>query len=288
MTNYNQLFTRMYKTRPTPEGLIFDDIPEKTRIGIFHIIFSIFGNPYRGYSYYQHLYQEICGVLRIRWDWTQTHELQFVQAIEKAIMKCSWDDVYVICQIAYNFIKGNTSRNSNVLKPGAEERFQAEINGLFQDEFLGFTLKDGTVERTIDPITAGTIRESRVLLKQPEFVGADQHFEKAVKNFNMVPKPDVENCIRDAVASIESAGRVIMGDEKALLSDIIKTAVKRGVIPKPLDQAFQSIYAYRGNEPALGHGAVDLSKVTVDEAELILGFSAAMIIYLVKKREQLS
>ena len=127
-----------------------------------------------------------------------------------------------------------------------------------------------------------------MLLKQAEFLGADQHFEKALKSFNALPDPDVENCIKDAVSAIESVGRVIIKDDNALLSDIVKIAVKKEVIPKPLDRTFQSVYAYRGNEPGVAHGAVDISKVTVDEAELILAMSAAMIIYLVKKREQLS
>ena len=61
---------------------------------------------------------------------------------------------------------------------------------------------------------------------------------------------------------------------------------KKGTIPKPLDQAIQKVYAYRGSEPRVAHGAVQASKVTVDEAEFVLGMAAAIIIYLVKKRSK--
>jgi len=84
--------------------------------------------------------------------------------------------------------------------------------------------------------------------------------------------------VKDAVSAIESVGRIIVNDENALLSDIIKGAVTKGAIPQPLDQTFQKVYAYRGNEPGVAHGAVDISKVTINEAELILAMSAAMII----------
>jgi hypothetical protein len=46
------------------------------------------------------------------------------------------------------------------------------------------------------------------------------------------------------------------------------------------------VYAYRGSEPGVAHGAVQASKVTVDEAEFVLGMAAAIIIYLVKKRSK--
>ena len=130
------------------------------------------------------------------------------------------------------------------------------------------------------------VKEARYLLKEQEFKGADEHFEKAVRALNVRPNPDVENCVKDAVAAIESVGRIIVNDEKALLPDIIKDMTKKGIIPKPLDQAIQKVYEYRGSEPGVAHGAVQASKVTVDEAEFVLAMSAAMIIYLVKKRSK--
>ena len=123
------------------------------------------------------------------------------------------------------------------------------------------------------------------MLKEPEFKGADQHFEKAIKALNVRPNPDVENCVKDAVSAIESVGRIIVNNDKALLSDIIKDMAKNELIPRPLDEAIQKIYAYRGDQGGITHGLVGESKVTIDEAGFVLAMSAAIIIYLVKKRE---
>ncbi|HUU08429.1 MAG TPA: hypothetical protein VMW61_02790, partial [Dehalococcoidales bacterium] len=158
-------------------------------------------------------------------------------------------------------------------------------NTLFREEQLGFELRDGKIEKVGSGFIDAKVKEARYLLKEPEFKGADEHFEKAIKALNTRPKPDVENCVKDAVAAIESVGRIIVGDEKALLDDIIKDMAEKGIIPKPLDQTIQKIYAYRGGQPGVAHGLVGASKVTVDEAEFVLAMSAAIIIYLVKKRK---
>ncbi len=282
---YSELFSRKFGLKQTPEGLLYDNVPETTRVSIFQIIFSELNAPVEGNHRYESLYRAICRFLRIRWDWNLHHEYQYAQAIEKLILGCEWHQVYEVCQIGYSYMKKILQED----RPGYgwAESFQEKVNALFRDEFLGFELRDGKIEKIGNPITDAKIKEARYLLKESEFKGADQHFEKAIKAINSRPKPDAENCIKDAVAAIESVGRVIVGDDKALLDDIIDKAARNGVIPKPLDQTFQKVYAYRGNEPGVAHGAVDLSKVTEAEGELILAMSAAMIIYLVKKRSKL-
>jgi tRNA(His) 5'-end guanylyltransferase len=123
-------------------------------------------------------------------------------------------------------------------------RLSDEINTLFREEHLGFEFRDGKVEKIGSGFTDARVKEARYLLKEPEFKGADKHFEKALKALNTRPNPDVENCIKDAVSAIESVARIMINDEKARLSYVIK-----------------------------------------DEAEFVLAMSAAIIIYLVKKRK---
>jgi hypothetical protein len=190
-------------------------------------------------------------------------------------MSCDWWRFYDLCELIFQYLYSE-------YKPWGE-KFSELLNSLFVDEQLGFEMKDGKVEKVGSGFIDAQVKKARYLLKEPEFKGADEHFEKAIKALNVRPNPDVENCVKDAVSAIESVGRIIVNDEKALLSDIIKDMVKKGAIPTPLDQAIQKVYAYRGNQPGVAHGAVGASKMTVDEAEFVLAMSAAMIIYLVKK-----
>ncbi len=224
-----------------------------------------------------YLYNVLCIALRTPVDHNvHLRGSEFIASftVEKLIMNCDWWQFYDVCEVLWQGLEGK----------GERDRLSNEINILFREEHLGFELRDGKVEKTGSAFTDARVKEARYLLKEPEFKGADQHFEKALKALNTRPNPDVENCIKDAVSAIESVGRIIVNDDKALLSDVIKSMTRNEIIPKPLDEAIQKVYAYRGDQPGVAHGLVGKSKVTIDEAEFVLAMSAAIIIYLVKKR----
>ena len=274
---YHELFSKRYGLRPSSEGLISETVPESARIGLSYLVedFSQYIDPVT-------LYINLCKAMRItRLERDRTlgncNNNEILDPIEHMITSYEWWRFYDICEVVYREL--DVSRYSYKTPV-----FEEALNKLFIDEELGFESKKGKIEKRGSGFVDANVKEARVLLKGGEFQGADQHFEKAIRALNIRPLPDVENCIKDAVSAIESVGRVIVGDDKALLDDIIKNAVTIGAIPKPLDHTFLKVYAYRGNEPGVAHGSVDLSKVTEAEAELILAMSAAMIIYLVKKR----
>ena len=254
---------------------MYEEVPERARIGLYHLVEEFFEQEHR--SAYLDLYKRICVALRIpRERGLDDYHASF--RIEKLIKTCDCWQFYDICEVMWGALFfSNYSSNQN--------EFSTQVNTLFREEQLGFELRDGKIEKVGSGFIDAKVKEARYLLKEPEFKGADEHFEKAIKALNTRPKPDVENCVKDAVAAIESVGRIIVGDEKALLDDIIKDMAEKGIIPKPLDQTIQKIYAYRGGQPGVAHGLVGASKVTVDEAEFVLAMSAAIIIYLVKKRK---
>jgi hypothetical protein len=252
---------------------MYEDVPERARVGLSHVVKQFFE---KGYSYLG-LYKVLCIALRIpvKLKTTLISDSSGSSEIEDLIMKCQYWQFYDICEVLWQGLKYK----------GEKDSLSDEINNLFREEHLGFELRDGKVEKIGSGFIDAQIKEARYLLKEPEFKGADEHFEKALKALNTRPKPDVENCVKDAVSAIESVGRIIVNDDKAMLSDIIKGMAKDGTIPKPLDEVVQKIYAYRGDQPGVAHGLVGTSKVTVDEAEFVLAMSAAVIIYLVKKRQ---
>jgi len=268
---FSGIFSKRYGLRATPEGLLFAEVPERARIGLYHIIEEFFG--ITGARRYLKLYHEICVALRIPRDRGVYTEESASRAIEDLIMGCEWWQFHDICEVAC----------ASLSIEGVRAQLCAKINQLFAEEWLGFEFRNGLVEKIGVGFIDAQVKEARYLLKEPQFKGADEHFEKALKAINIRPDPDVENCIKDAVSAIESVGRILVSDEKHLLSDIIRDMSKEGIIPKPLDEAIQKVYAYRGNEPGVAHGLVGDSKVTVDEAEFVLAMSAAIIIYLVNK-----
>lgn len=272
---YSELFSKRYRLRPTPEGLMYEDVSERARVGLYHIVEQFFYREHQN-AYYD-LYKKICVALRIPRDRSVDNDYHASKTLEMLVMNCEWWQFYDICEVMWQILE---------YPWGNKDELSEQVNTLFKEERLGFEIRDGKVEKVGSGFIDAKIGEARYLLKEPEFKGADEQFEKAIKHLNVRPNPDVENCIKDAVAAIESVGRIIVNDEKALLDDIIKDMTRKGIIPKPLDQSIQKIYAYRGDQPGVAHGLVGASKVTFDEAEFVLAMSAAIIIYLVKKRSK--
>lgn len=269
----SEIFSRRYGLWPTPEGLLYEDVPQSARIGLCNMISNFFGEVMSRTGPYLNLYQEICTALRIRRNILMTYKFEGYQAIEKIVMNCEFWQFYDICEVIRNYPETNDER----------VKLAQQMNALFTEERLGFEFREDKIEKVGSGFIDAQIKEARYLLKEPEFKGADEHFEKAIKAINKRPNPDVENCTKDAVAAIESVGRVIANDEKALLSTIIQSMVRREIIPKLLGKTILMVYAYRGDEPGVAHGLVGDSKVTKDEAEFVLAMSAAIILYLVEK-----
>lgn len=200
MKMYEDLFSKRYKLRPTPEGLIYEDVPERARVGLYHLVERFFGGNLQ--NSYTTLYREICIALRISRNRAadRISDYHVSLLIERLIMGCEGYQFYDICQVIW----ANPYSGHSNLKHQSD--FTAQVNELFQEELLGYEMENGLVEKRGSAFVDAQIKEARYLLKEPEFKGADYLFEKAIKALNTRPKPDVENCIKDAVAVIESVG----------------------------------------------------------------------------------
>jgi hypothetical protein len=271
---YSELFSKRLNLRPTPEGLVYENVPETARIGLYQLFEKYFGKEVTITKRPLAIYQEICIGLRIAHKRYQYDYYASVE-IENIINICEWWQFYDICEVLWVNLYSDHGR--------AHLEYSQDLNVMLKEEHLGYQLREARIEKVSSDFIDAKIQEARYLLKEPEFKGADQLFEKAIRSLNIRPTPDVENSIKDSVSAIESIGRIIIGDEKPLLDNIVKELAEKGVIPKPLDQVIQKLYAYRGNEPAIAHGAPTPSKVTIYEAEFVLALSAASIIYLIGK-----
>lgn len=270
---FPNLFSRRYGLIPTPDGLVFDAVPQRVRVGLCHIVDYLLLSD-RTINY-RIVYRACCAALRVPREPAVASEYQAELAVHKLIMECHWWHFYDLCEALSTY----------PASPDSKRDLAKNINELLAEERMGFELRQGRLERLSSSFVDSEIQEARFLLKEAEFKGADAHFEKAVRAISERPNPDVENCIKDAVAAVESVGRVLAGDLKAVLSDILKDMSKKGTIPKALEQAIQKLYAYRGDEPGVAHGLVDDSAVTIDEAQLVLAMSAAIMVYLVNKHK---
>lgn len=115
------------------------------------------------------------------------------------------------------------------------------------------------------------------VLTAEDLASARRHYGKA-KGFLKRREPDYENSCKESVCTIESLATALTGERD--LPTAIKRAAREGLIPRPLDDMIIKIYAYRGNEPGVGHGQAAAPAVRRAEAELLFDLAAALGRYL--------
>jgi hypothetical protein len=101
------------------------------------------------------------------------------------------------------------------------------------------------------------------------------------KNFLLGPEPDYENCIKEATNSIESALQILLQQPGGTLGKIIKSAELDNDIQIMISQ----MYGLVSNKAFVRHGGMIEQKITKDDAEFFLNFSAISIQYIIKKRK---
>ena len=90
---FEELFSKRYGLRPTPEGLMYEDVLERARVGLYHIVEQFFYQEHR--NAYLDLYNGICVALRIRRE-RNLGDYHASLAIEKLIGTCEWWKFYDI------------------------------------------------------------------------------------------------------------------------------------------------------------------------------------------------
>jgi hypothetical protein len=121
-----------------------------------------------------------------------------------------------------------------------------------------------------------------LLVTEERFRGPAEQWEKARTHLNKRP-PDAENCVKDAIGALEGTARIITGQKSKTLGDLTRPIADQLGFHPTLGGAMSKLYGFRGDEPGIGHGATEPSRGLIEEAEMVLHWSAAAIAFLVKK-----
>ena len=106
------------------------------------------------------------------------------------------------------------------------------------------------------------------------------HYAKARRFLHGAP-PDYENACKEAVCCLEAVATALTGERD--FPTAMKKARAAGLIPPPLAEIAVKVYAYRGNEPGVGHGQAAAPAVQSAEAELIFNLVGALAMYLTER-----
>ncbi|MBU4494434.1 MAG: hypothetical protein ABIN18_15100 [Pseudomonadota bacterium] len=279
-------FSRKYGYGQCAKELIYEDVSNKFRIGLWNLIQDyVRQNNLIGFD---DLYLNLTTFFRLK----REHNVKHYHEIEHLVLiSLNWNELYDLIQHLFTLVVSYDYDEEDECWKFFPERvgnirysFTVEINKLLDAENIGWRLKKGMLEREgSEYLDKETIEKTKKVLGHPDYIGPNYQFLKAIDFFNKRPKPDLENCIKEAVGALEGVVRILMNDNNITLGKAVDKLIATGKMRKPFDKVFHVLYGFASSEPGPRHGAFELSKIDIGETEFVLYNSAACMLFLCKK-----
>ena len=197
-------------------------------------------------------------------NWSDQYIREEVQSL---IRGCDWFKVY-------DFIE---ALQANFGQRG-DDSFADAINEFFVDEGIGWQLVDSQILTRGPEAFETIVTEAKAALETSERPTAAGHLHDALQGLSRRPKPDLSGAAYHAMGALECVARDLTGDPKATLGDVLKR--HPGLLPKPLDSALSQVWGFASNE---ARHVLEGRGISREEAELLVGLSATVCTYLLRK-----
>lgn len=192
----------------------------------------------------------------------------------------SYDEVLTVVEYVTNyFLQWQMSQHQKDVLYYDLIDYKAEINELFQREYVGYRFIDGEITPISDDIEVAEIEKSLDI----EFQGCKSHIKKALGFLSDRENPDYKNSIKESISAVESICQIIAQNSKATLGEALKKLEEHGVkIHEAMKKSFSSLYGYTSDEGGIRHceGMFE-SNVTFEEAKFMLVSCSAFVNYLI-------
>lgn len=276
-----------------PRALIDGEVPATARMGLLHIIQDLVERRFvAGWPVIAREFQRIARVPPERYASHNVDAAKRASTDAQALLEdIPWAKVFDFCERLHGHLAnevGYTDNHDNYQVETSRGDVQAfiasELQRLFQEEYLAVVFDAGAVYRRGRRHSANQISKSELVLADPRLEQARRHYDKALRFFRQPSDPDYENCVKEAVCSVEAAAKALFPQSRgATLGDITKSLVgsQKGKLPKAVAQTFVGIYALRSGGEGVGHGGANGGVVTPEIAEFTLAVCASQVILLV-------
>jgi AbiJ-like protein len=216
----------------------------------------------------------LCRVLRARPDagnWSEYPNIW--DEVQELMYGCDWFKVYDIIEVLH----ANLAQADEYSGEDNAGVFARDINEFFIDEGIGWQIVDGKIVTRGSEAFQTLVTEAASALAT-ERPTAAKHLHEALEDLSRRPQADLPGAAYHAMGSLECVARDLTGDPKARLGDILKRYPR--LLPKPLDEALSKVWGYASNE---ARHVVEGREISREEAELLVGLSATVSTYLLRK-----
>ncbi|MBI2867746.1 MAG: hypothetical protein HYX97_05370 [Chloroflexi bacterium] len=282
------LFSQRYPVRPSPEKLVYDDVPYEVKDRFLNILSEHKRKSPEIFQYWA-LYGALFQIPEVK------QENRFDNAIYQReeqvfcnlLFQLKWFNFLDACQVIIGCLRGAVSKDDTPYQKSKKakriEEFVTDLNQLFHNHSLGYKIREYRVERIGSTFVDEGVAGVRVLLQDPRFQGPEGQFQRALEAFYKRPEPDTANAIKDAVGALEAVATIIVNASKSDLDDALNREPIKSAVHGALRDSLRKVYAYRGDAPGASHGQHTPAQPGIEEAEFVVGTCTAAILLLYKK-----
>jgi hypothetical protein len=209
----------------------------------------------------------------------------FTNAIGGRLYQLDWGNILYFCERAYDRllteVYGYDYYDTFEI---VKKYFSDEINAILEEEKINFVFTDGKFTRRGRLQTRKAMEKVGHALVDDRLSKVRNFYGKAQKAFNIRPKPDFENCVKDAICALEACIEILTGyNASQNFTKAINQIKGNGnrQIPAPIAESLIKFYSYRGSAEGVGHAAIDGNRVNITDAEFVLSLVATYITYLI-------
>ncbi len=217
----------------------------------------------------------LCHVMRAmpdRGNWSEYPNIW--DEVTRLIEGCEWFKVYDLIEALHSRLAEYDTRRHGQ----RALEFSDAINRVFVEDGIGWKLADGQIVVRGDEAFETIVTAAKLRLAESGRPTAAKHIEEALACLSRRPAPNAPGAAYHAMGSLECVARGITNEPKLTLGDILKRYP--GLLPKPLDTALSQIWGFASNE---ARHVVEGRDIGREEAELLVGLSATVSAYLLRK-----
>jgi hypothetical protein len=262
-----QPFSKRNRFAGPKEITIREDAPENLRYFAVQTTIDLGCEPSR-------LRDVICRALRTTPNPRHRRYSDIQTEVQDLVNDCDWFKVYDLIEVLH----ASLARADECSGEHDAGVFARDLNEFFIDEGIGWQLVSGQIvtrgTEAFETLVTGAISD----LGASERPTAANHLHQALQDLSRRPEADLPGAAYHAMGSLECVARDLTGDPKATLGEILKR--HPGLLPKPLDTALSQVWGYASNE---ARHVLEGREISREEAELLVGLSATVSTYLLRK-----
>ena len=196
-----------------------------------------------------------------------------IEAIRDWFSRAEWWCVY-------NFLEFLISEfDQNPFCP--DGTFSDRLSFFLEREKSGYRLVNHQFVPITDKVELAAITDAAK--HGSKFSGAAEHIRSAIGLFSKKPQPDYRNSIKEAISAVESAARVVTGNSKATLGELLKGLSSKIPIHSAMKEGMSKFYGYTSDEGGIRHALIDESNCDEAEAKFMIVVCSAFVNFCVQR-----